>query len=403
MAYSNRRIVFGFASIVVVAFGSILYGFSVYVTDGAAGADFSTTVLSLGLTGAGVAAALLARPLGRFMDRHGARGVTVAGAAVACAGMIGFSLSQEPWHVLASWWLLIGPATAAIYYEPSMIGIAGWISPVNHAKAYGALSFLGGFAGAIFVPLTERLVSAFGWRTTVQVLGLLILVTGVVAGFAAIPSGRGRYASAPSPTTAKMRDLVADRRFVYFTLALMLGFLSIQGLLAHRVDRFSEAGFPIAVVAVWAGIASIISLPGRYMAPILVNRFRATRITALVFVLLAVSILIAVPGTSDVSMVGHFVVFGIAFGAITPLRAMVMTKWYAGDRYGQISGTQLAVMSIVAAFGATIVGVARDIIGEYGPIFVGTAIAVGAAALLTIMAGNEDDRLKAQQSASSEA
>ncbi len=200
MAYSNRRIVLGFSSVIVVAFGSILYGFSVYVTDGAAGADFSTTVLSLGLTGSGIAGALLARPLGKFMDSHGARGVTVVGATVACVGMVAFSMAQAPWHVFAAWWLLIGPATAAVYYEPSMVGIAGWIPPSHHPKAFGALTLIGGLAGAIFIPLSERLVSAFGWRPTVQILGVAILVAGWIAGWFAIPSGRGQFAARPLDT-----------------------------------------------------------------------------------------------------------------------------------------------------------------------------------------------------------
>lgn len=399
MGYSNRRIVLGFSAVIVVAFGSILYGFSVYVTDGAAGADFSTTVLSLGITGAGIAGALLARPLGRFMDLSGSRGVTMTGSTVACLGMLAFSVARSPWQVFAAWWLLIGPATAAVYYEPSMVGIAGWVAPVDQPKAFGVLTLIGGLAGAIFIPLSERLVDAFGWRATVQILGVAILITGWTAALTAIPKGRGRYAHRPSPTPATVRHLLADRRFVYFTLALMLVFLSVQGLLAHRIDRFSEAGFPVALVAVWAGIASIVSMPGRYLAPVMAARIRPTFLTASVFGLLALSILVAVPGSSNRSMVGHFVLFGVAFGAVTPLRAMVMTKWYAGDRYGQVSGTQSFGMFFVAAFGATAVGVARDAAGSYVPALISMTVAVALAAVLTVAAGRADDRLNVEESA----
>lgn len=387
MPYSNRRIVLGFSSVIVVGFGSILYGFSVYVTDSAAGAEFSTTTLSLGLTGAGLASAVIARPLGRFMDTHGVRRVTEIGSIIACVGMWAFSLAQEPWHVLGAWWILIGPATAAIYYEPSMVGIAGWVLPAKQPRAFGALTLIGGLAGAIFIPLTERLVSAFGWRPTVQGLGLLILVTGFVAARWAIPDGPGTQQSRPSGVTARLRDLRTDRRFVLFTVALALAFLSIQGLIAHRVNRFTDAGFPIATVAALAGLASIISMPGRYFAPTLVGRFKATHLAAAIFGMLSLSMLIALPGTSEVSLVGHFVLFGIAFGAITPLRAMVMTAWYSGDKYGQVSGTQTAVMLFVAALGPSAVGATRDTFGSYQPALAAMALAVAASAVLTIWAG----------------
>lgn len=398
MAYSNRRIVVGFSTVIVVAFGSILYGFSVFVTDHAAGADFSTTVLSLGITGAGIASALVARPLGRYMDEHGVRGVIVVGSALACAGMVAFSFSTEPWQVFAAWWVLIGPATAAVYYEPSMVGIARWIAPISQPKAFGALTLIGGLAGAIFIPLTERLVSAFGWRPTAQILGVAIFLTALIAGWLAIPGGTGAFGAHASPIPAGIRSLLADRRFVYFTLALLLAYLSVQGLVAHRVDRFTEAGFPLSVVALWAGLASVISMPGRYVAPLLVGRIRATVMTGGVFGVLAIAILVAIPGSSSVSMVGHFVLFGIAFGAITPLRAMVMTKWYAGSEYGEISGTQSSVIFFVAAFGATVVGLARDLTGSYVPVLLALTGAVGLAALLTVAAGRADDRLQEDRS-----
>jgi len=400
VTYSNRRIVLGFSAVIIVAFGSILYGFSVLVTDDAAGADFSTTVLSLGITGSGIVAALMARPLGRYMDRSGVRSVTVAGALLACAGMVAFSFARESWQVFAAWWLLIGPGTAAVYYEPSMVGIAAWVAPTSQPRAFGALTLLGGLAGAIFIPLTERLVSAFGWRPTVQILGVAILVTALIAARWAIPHGPGHYALESSPTPTAIRALLSDRRFVYFTVALLLAYLSVQGLVAHRVDRFTEAGFPLSTVAVWAGLASVISMPGRYIAPLLVARVRATVLTAGVFGVMALAILVAVPGSSNVSMIGHFALFGVAFGAITPLRAMVMTKWYAGSEYGEISGTQSSVMFFVAAFGATVVGAARDLAGSYVPILVALTVAVVLAAVLTIAAGRADDRLRSRSTVS---
>ncbi len=106
---------------------------------------------------------------------------------------------------------------------------------------------------------------------------------------------------------------------------------------------------------------------------------------------MALSILVAVPGNSEATMISHFVLFGITFGSITPLRAMVMTKWYAGDHYGQISGTQGFAMFFVAAFGATAVGVARDVTGSYVPALIAMAIGVTVGAVLTIAAGRADD------------
>ena len=47
------------ATTVMVAFGVMFYGFSVFLTVDAAGADFSTTVLSVGYGGAALVGGLL--------------------------------------------------------------------------------------------------------------------------------------------------------------------------------------------------------------------------------------------------------------------------------------------------------------------------------------------------------
>lgn len=384
---AERRMIFGFAAVVIVSFGAILYGFSVYVTDAAAGADFSTTTLSLGLTGATIANGLLAPGLGRFMDEHGVRGVTAVGGLMAWAGMVAFSYSTTPWHVIAAWWLVIGPATAMVYYEPSLVGITAWVPPARRPGAFGMLTVLGGLAGAIYLPLTERMVTVFGWRPTVRMLGLVIALVAVGVAWLIIPAGPGHpQHRRPKGRRITLRSLLSDRRFMFVTLALILTFGPIQGMVAHRVDRFFEAGFSLAVVSLWAGAASLISMPGRYAAPLAAARWNPVKVTSATIGVLAVSLMIAVPGTSSWSMVGHFTVFGVAFGALTPLRAMVMTRWYAGEHYGAISGAQWSAIIIVAAVWVWAVGAARDLLGDYRIPVAAMAAMVALAAILILRA-----------------
>lgn len=390
MLMSRRQwfLVFGVSAVIVVAFGSMLYGFSVFVTDTAAGGEFSTTVLSLGLTGAGIVSGLLAAPLGRLMDRRGVRGVLLAGAALGGLGMVAFSQARQPWHVVAAWWVLLGPAAATLYYEPAFVAIGMWVPVSLRPRAFGVLTLLGGLAGGIFIPLVQALVDGFGWRATAAGLGGLIAIVTLTVAVTVVPGGTGRPVIAEEASERPpLRTLLADRRFVLFTAALVLTFLPIQGVLAHRVDRFSEVGFAASVVALWAGAASFISMPGRYLAPVLAHRVGAARLTAGVIGFVAVSVAVAIPGSSGFSLVGHFVTFGVAFGALTPLRAVLMTEWYAGRHYGAVMGAQWSTVSLVAAFGALAMGVGRDVAGDYRAPLTSAAAMLAAAAVLTVAAG----------------
>jgi MFS family permease len=101
------------------------------------------------------------------------------------------------------------------------------------------------------------------------------------------------------------------------------------------------------------------------MAPRLAERFGATRVQAIIALIVASSVLLMVDGTTSWQMIGHFFLFGLAFGALFPLRAMVMGAWYSGPTYGRVMGTQWTGVVLIAATGPVLVGVLRDTMGSY--------------------------------------
>lgn len=353
---------------VMAAFGILFYGFSVYLTDEAAGSEFSTTVLSVAYSGAILAGGLLAVPIGRFADRHGIRSIIGLGAVLGFLGLAWFAAADEAWQVVAAWWLLIGPAGAMTFYEPAFVAIDQWSTPQQRPRALAVLTVVGGLAGVLFIPGTERLVSAVGWRQAALTFGFVLLVIGGSTAVFAIPGKHHGAKPEPDlpPRDLAFRRLVRDRRFMLYTLAMMLSFFAAQGILSHRVARFGEAGFAVAAVALWAAGASAMSLPGRWFAPLLATKVRATSVQAGVTAMIAVATVLMVDGGDSWQMVGHFILFGLGFGALLPLRAMVMAHWYSGPEYGRIMGTQWTAVGLAGAGGPALVGVLRDQSNGYG-------------------------------------
>jgi MFS family permease len=378
---------------VMVAFGIMLYGFSVFLTDGAAGGEFSTGLLSVAYGGGLVAGGALAYPIGRRADRRGVREIFGLGAVLGAGGLTLFSYATEPWHVFLAWWGLIGPAGAMTFYEPAFIAVDRWCTKDQRARALAVLTLIGGLAGIVFLPGIERLISVVGWRPAVRLLGLLLLATGGVTALFFL-----RHEPTPqSVVSVRERFLLGpvlrDRRFVLFTAAMMLSSIGAQAVLSHRVARFEEAGFVVAGVAVWAAVASALSLPGRSVAPFLAQRFRPTSVQASVMGLMAIAAFLMIDGSQDWHLAGHFIVFGLAFGAVLPLRAMVMANWYSGSGYGRTMGAQWAVVSLMGASGPAVAGVLHDATGGYRiPMSVVTLLMAGAAILAAVSGRIRPDR-----------
>ena len=351
----------------MVAFGVILYGFSIFVTDAAAGGDFSKTVLSAGYGGSVVAGGLLAIPVGRRADKAGVRGITALGGVLGGCGMAIFDLAAEPWHVLVAWWVFLGPAGAMMFYEVAFIAVDQWFGVEQRGRALGLVTVIGGLAGIIFIPATERLVAAFGWRNASWILGGLVMSTALATAAVAL---RSELVPQPSPDSSSsrgglMRALMRDRRFLLHTAAMVIIFFAIQAIFAHRVAVFEEGGFAVSTVAWWAAAASALSLPGRWIAPVLAGRFGGVNVQIATTMVLVLGAVAMVEGSAGWQLVGHFVLFGIAFGAFLPLRALTMAEWFSGDRYGATMGSQWTVVTLVGAAGPAVVGAMRDANGDY--------------------------------------
>ena len=377
---------------VMVGFGVILYGFSVYATDEAAGANFSKTALSLAYGGSVFAGGLLAIPVGRFADDHGVRIIVGLGAVLGFLGLASFSLANQSWQVVAAWWVLLGPAQAMIYYEPAYVAIDQWSAPRDRARTLAAITLIGGLAGIVFIPLTAGLVSALGWRPAVLLLGILLLATGGSTALFALPhrrSGESSRRALAGPGSATW-GFIRDHRFLLYTVALMLMLLATQGVITHRLARFEEGGFPLNTVALLAAVASAMSLPGRWIAPRLADRYGANRVQAIIAVIVALSVVLMVGGTSRWQMVAHFLLFGLAFGALLPMRAMVMGGWYSGPIYGRIMGTQWTAVVLVGASGPVIVAVVRNATGAYQASFVVLAALFMVSAGAIVASGRAD-------------
>ncbi len=350
--------------LLTVSFGSILYGFSIYVTDSAAGAEFSSSMLSFAYTGSVVVSGVVAAPLGRWMDRHGTRLVALVGGIITMMGMLAFSVAGSTPVLLASWWLLIGPGTAMTYYEPAFVVINQTMEPRRRPRGLGVVTVIGGFAGAVFIPLIEAMNSALGWRPTVRILGISIAVLGLIAARLIPPRLRAARTATP-PAALPLQDVLRDRRFTLLTSGMVLLSVAFGGLLAHRVDRFSEAGFDLETVALLAGAASLISLPGRFLGPVFGGRGQAAAVLAWFSLVLVIATAMTIPSGPDWFMPSHFVVYGLAFGAILPLRALTMDQWYGRDHYGRRMGIQQMATLVVGGLGPLLVGVLRDLSGGW--------------------------------------
>ena len=157
----------------VVSWGSLYYAFAVVMEEVRRDLAISSPVAVGAYCVALLVSGIVAAPVGRHIDRHGAMRAMTAGSVAAA--LLLAALSQVG-SVIALYavWAGLGVAMGLVLYEPAFASLA-LVFRADLRKAITVLTLAGGFASTVFWPLTQWLATALGWREAVLVLAGLNL------------------------------------------------------------------------------------------------------------------------------------------------------------------------------------------------------------------------------------
>jgi hypothetical protein len=111
----------------LVSWGVLVYAFPVFVVPMRASLGWSPAAITGAYTAGIAVSGLAAVPVGRWLQRHGARGLMTVGSLLGTAALAGWARTS----CLAcfyGWYALAGLAMAGILYEPAFAVTAAWFS-----------------------------------------------------------------------------------------------------------------------------------------------------------------------------------------------------------------------------------------------------------------------------------
>ena len=199
----DKRLVGWLSATQLITWGSVFYGFGVLLAPveqelGLTRAEASLA-FSLGLLAEGV----LAYPVGRWIDRGHERRVMTGGSLAISLGLALHGFVQGPVGFYAVW-MLLGAALAGTLYSPAFAVVTRRF-PGDFRRAIITLTFLGGLASTVFIPLTAWLIDAHGWRTAVWLLAALHLAV-------CVPIHALVLRDAPPPAAHVLENMPEQRR-----------------------------------------------------------------------------------------------------------------------------------------------------------------------------------------------
>jgi MFS family permease len=325
---------------------------------------------------------------GTLSDRFGTRIVVLSGSVLLGLGLVSASQAQSLWQFQLLFGGLIGIA-AGSFYAPMMAVASAWIT--QHRSLAVALVSAGmGVAPVTIAPSASALITAYDWRTAMLVIGVAAWALLIPASFLVRPAPNSDDETAADIDDAPATEWTAAQAFRTPQFAALAGAhfaccAAHSGPIFHMVSYAMICGIaPLTAVTVYS-LAGLSGLGGRLLLGALADRLGAKPV--LVGGLFVQALCIAT--YLAVAQLGEFyalsVVFGLAYGGVMPLYAVLAREYFGPRIMGAVFGAVTMASSLGMALGPLAGGWVFDTYKSYTLLYVGS-FAVGLCAVAMALA-----------------
>lgn len=346
-------------------------GFSPFIVPISEEFGWSRSLTTLGLTVILLMQAASSIPIGFLVDRIGSRRLALVGMASAPLGfaLIGTaSGSQANWILL---WLAMGFLAMPVQ---STVWTAAISNSFETSRGFAlSVSMCGtSVASALFPWFGAVLIGAYGWHKAMMIEALVWIVITYPFMFLCF---RTKPQSAPSlhrlAPTAELPGMTLKQglRSTVFLRMLLVGGLYtfvIPTMIVNFIAIQTDGGIePVRAgkIAASIGLAAIV---GRLTSGFLVDRFNATRVGAVAFLLPAIGCaILALQGVTPQSAVIAGILLGLAMGAELDIFGYLTSRYFGMRHLGALFGCILLSLSLGSGLGHVAASRFFDATGSY--------------------------------------
>ena len=320
---------------------------------------------------------------GWIVDRFGPRRLMMAGILMAGGALMGLGAVSALWMFYffyffnALGYVCGGPL-------PNQVLLSQWFDKTR-GKAMG-IAYLGiGIGGALVPLLANRLTEQFGWRGSLQALGVLVILIALPLAYfvreapvdgdpervalrkPAVDRSAG-HSGPPAGDHQKvaLRPILTSPAFYFLAFGSMCSIAAVGGANQHlKLFLSLDRGYSQADAALIISLVLAVSIAGRLLMGWLADRAPRKNVMLLIYVLVACSIPLLLAGGSRLTMYVFAVVFGLGLGGEYLIIPLMAGELFGVRVLGRVMGIVLTADGVAEATAPMLVGYLRDRSGSY--------------------------------------
>ena len=317
--------------------------------------------------------ALLSPAAGYLLDRYGTKKICAAGCAALVLGLFLSSRVSALWQLYICFGLVLAAGFTFTGMVPHIFLISEWFSS-NRASAIGIVYAGSGVGIMLLAPLSEWLISSYGWSRTFEIYSAIVLI-------AMLPVVWFTYSHGPHGHQPRQHAQKVDHanqwtaKLALQSLQFWLLFIARIGaasgttvIVTHQVAHVVDIGFSKLLSASIFGLAGITSSFGRVIFGFIADRLSkpAAYTLNVAMTVVGVGALMILSDPSQIWLLYVYVIFfGIGFGSRAVIFSALTADIFSGKGFGSILGYSTVAVGVGGALGSYFGGAFHDWTGSY--------------------------------------
>jgi MFS family permease len=329
--------------------------------------------------------AVLSPVVGHLLDRYGSKKIAILGCLALAAGLFLSGRIEALWQFYLFFGLISAIGITFVGMVPHVFLISEWFVS-NRASAIGFVYAGTGVGILLLAPLSEWLLSNWGWARAFQTFAAIVMVAllpVVWIFYQPGPYGEKLRSKRERKTDENQWTAKLALRSLQFWLLFFARICAASGttvIVTHQVAHVVDVGYSKLLAASIFGLAGMTSSFGRvvfgFIADLLTKQAAYT--LNIVMTIIGVGALMILSNPNQTWLLYVYVIFfGIGFGSRAVIFSALTADIFSGKGFGSILGYSTVAVGVGGALGSWLGGALHDWTGSYLISFGLSAVVLG--------------------------
>ncbi|MFB2551085.1 MFS transporter [Ensifer soli] len=322
---------------------------------------------------------------GAIADRFGTWRVLALSGVIYAAGLVVMAHATAPVWLHVGGGVLVGLGVASGSFGIILSAFARNVAPERRSMAFGIGTAAGSAGMFLFAPLSQGLISAYGWSDSLVYLGVLMLLVPLIA----IPlrgnstSGSQREAASRQTAGEALIEAFTHRSYVLLVSGFFVCGYQVAFITAHFPAYIGDLGIDARYAVIALALIGFFNIIGSLSAGFIGQRYAKPSFLSLIYLgrSIAVSAFLLLPQT-PLSVIVFAIVMGLLWLSTVPPTNGLVAIMFGTRHLGLLGGMVFLSHQIGSFLGVWMGGYLYDHFGSYDPVWwIGVALGLFAAAV----------------------